>query len=48
MFLAAVGDIGLEYCFPIGIQLALDARPEIGLINNGSGVNIGFSARYQF
>lgn len=48
MFLAAVGDIGIEYCFPIGIQLALDARPEIGLINNGSGINIGFSVRYQF
>jgi hypothetical protein len=48
MFLSAVGDIGIEYCFPIGIQLALDARPEIGLINTGSGVNIGFSVRYQF
>lgn len=48
IYLSAVGDIGLEYCFPIGIQLSLDARPEIGLVNNGSGINIGFAVRYQF
>jgi hypothetical protein len=48
LYLAAAGDIGLEYCFPMGIQLALDARPEIGLFNNGTGINVGFSIRYQF
>ena len=48
LFLAAAGDIGIEYCFPIGIQLALDARPEIGLINHGSGIDVGFAIRYQF
>ena len=48
LFLAAAGDIGIEYCFPFGIQLALDARPEIGLINHGSGIDVGFAIRYQF
>ena len=48
LFLAAAGDVGIEYCFPAGIQIALDARPEIGLINHGSGMNIGFAVRYQF
>ncbi len=48
LFLTGSGDIGIEYCFPAGIQFALDARPEVGLINHGSGVNIGFAVRYQF
>lgn len=50
IFLAAAGDIGIEYSFPIGIQLGLDARPEIGLINHGDLFrnNIAFSIRYQF
>jgi hypothetical protein len=48
VFLAAAGDIGIEYQFPIGIQLALDARPEIGLINHGTAINVGFAVRYQF
>lgn len=50
IFLAVAGDIGLEYVFPIGIQIALDARPEIGLINHGDAFrnNIAFSVRYQF
>lgn len=50
IFLAAAGNIGIEYSFPIGIQLALDARPEIGLINRGDAFrnNIAFSVRYQF
>ena len=47
-FLAAAGDLGIEYVFPVGIQLALNARPEIGLINHGSGINVGFAVRYQF
>ena len=50
IFIAAAGDIGIEYAFPIGIQLGLDARPEIGLINHGDVFrnNIAFSVRYQF
>lgn len=50
VFLSVVGDIGIEYAFPVGIQLALDARPEIGLINHGNSynTNIAFSIRYQF
>ncbi len=48
LFLSAAGDVGMEYSFPSGIQLALDARPELGLINHGSGLNIGFAVRYQF
>ena len=48
IFLAAAGDVGVEYTFPLGIQLALNARPEIGLINHGTEINVGFSVRYQF
>ncbi len=48
LFLAAAGDVGIEYVFPIGIQLAIDARPKIGLINHGSGIDLGFAIRYQF
>jgi hypothetical protein len=48
IFLAAAGDVGVEYTFPMGIQLALNARPEIGLINHRTDINIGFSVRYQF
>ncbi len=48
LFLAAAGDIGIEYIFPVKIQLALNARPELGLINHGSGFNVGFAVRYQF
>lgn len=48
IFLAAAGDVGIEYCFPVSIQLALNARPEIGLINHGTNINIGFAIRYQF
>ena len=48
LFLAAVGVIGIEYLFPIGIQVAIDARPEIGLINHGTVINVGLAVRYQF
>jgi hypothetical protein len=48
VFMAAAGDVGIEYLFPIGIQLALDARPEIGLINHGTAINVGFAVRYLF
>jgi hypothetical protein len=49
-FLAAAGDIGIEYAFPVGIQLSLDARPAINLINSGDSFNsnIAFGIRYQF
>lgn len=48
LFLAAAGTIGIEYNFPFKLQLSLDARPEIGLINCGTGIDVGFSARYLF
>jgi len=50
VFLVAAGDIGIEYVFPVGIQLSLDFRPEFGLINHGDSYrnNIAFSVRYQF
>jgi hypothetical protein len=50
IYLAAAGDVGIEYAFPIGIQLGLDLRPELGLINHGDTFrsNIAFSVRYRF
>ena len=50
LFLAAAGDIGIEYVFPIRIQLSLDFRPTINLINRGDSYNsnIAFGIRYQF
>lgn len=47
-FLVAAGDVGIEYIFPVGIQLALNARPEIGLVNHGTTFNVGIAVRYQF
>ncbi len=49
-FLAAAGQIGIEYAFPIGIQLSLDFRPAINLINSGDSYNnnIALGIRYQF
>ncbi len=50
LFLAAAGDIGVEYVFPVGIQLSLDFRPAINLVNSGNSYNnsIAFGIRYQF
>jgi hypothetical protein len=50
VFLSAAGNVGVEYTFPIGIQISLDARPELGLINHGDAFqdNIAFSVRYRF
>ena len=48
IFLSAAGDVGIEYSFPARIQVALNARPEIGLFNYGTGLNIGLAVRYQF
>jgi hypothetical protein len=48
--LAAAGNVGIEYTFPVRIQLGLDFRPEINLINheNAFGNSIGLSIRYKF
>ena len=50
VLLGIVGNVGIEYSFPVGIQLGLDYRPEIGLINhdNAFGNNIALSVRYRF
>ncbi len=51
MYLGAALNGGIEYFFSeIPIQLALDLRPELGLINNYSngGLNIGLAVRYRF
>lgn len=50
VYISVAGTAGIEYSFPIGIQLGLDARPEIGLINRGDAYHntIAFSVRYQF
>ena len=50
VLLAAVGNVGIEYTFPVGIQLSLDYRPELGLINHGNafGNNVALSVRYRF
>jgi hypothetical protein len=50
IFLSVAGDVGIEYSFPVGIQVSLDARPEIGLINHGDAFvnNVAFSVRYRF
>lgn len=49
-FLAAVGDVGVEYAWPFGLQLGLDMRPELGLVNHGDNfnLNLGLGVRYQF
>jgi len=50
VFLAAAGDIGIEYSFPIGIQLSIDLRPAINLVNSGDtfNSNVGIGIRYKF
>lgn len=50
LFLGAAGDVGIEYVFPVGIQLSLDARPAFNIINSGDPYNSNFalSIRYQF
>ena len=50
VLLAAAGDVGIEYTFPVGIQLGLDYRPELGLVNHGNafGNNVALSVRYRF
>ena len=48
VFLCAAGDAGIEYTFPAGIKFGLNARPELGLFNQGIGVNVGLSVSYCF
>lgn len=48
LFLDADGQIGIEYNFNIPIQISLDARPEIGLINDDFDFGYGFGVRYTF
>lgn len=45
-----VGIIGLEYNFNIPLQLSLDFRPEIGIVNAYRSFNAGFGLgiRYRF
>ena len=40
--------LGIEYVFPIPLQLSLDLRPEIGLINDDFDMGFGFGVRYVF
>lgn len=47
-FLDFDGDLGIEYNFPIPIQLSLDLRPEFGLINDDFDMGFGLGIRYTF
>lgn len=47
-FLDADGQLGIEYYFPIPIQVSLDLRPEFGLINDDFDFGYGFGIRYTF
>lgn len=42
--------VGIEYHFDFPLQLSLDTRPEIGIINGSSGINleIALGVRYKF
>lgn len=48
MFLSANGQLGIEYNFPIPLQISLDARPEFGLINDDFDFGYGLGVRYTF
>jgi hypothetical protein len=52
VFVAAIGDIGIEYHFKeIPIQLSIDAKPEFIFNNykkNDFGVSVGLGIRYKF
>ncbi len=51
-FLGAAGQIGIEYAFEFPLQLSLDYRPTIYVINGWNGQSVGgsvaLSVRYQF
>ena len=50
IYLAIPGVIGVEYAFPFGLQLALDLRPELGMVNTGDALDLdmGLCVRYRF
>lgn len=49
-FVNAAVNVGIEYNFNFPLQLSLDVKPELGLINgsNGLGIDLAFGARYKF
>ncbi|MDO6736453.1 hypothetical protein [Wenyingzhuangia sp. 2_MG-2023] len=49
-FVNLAGDVGIEYNFEIPLQLSLDTRPEIGIINGDSDLSleIALGVRYKF
>ncbi|WP_010134279.1 hypothetical protein [Ochrovirga pacifica] len=49
-FVNAAGNVGIEYHFNIPLQLSLDTRPEIGIINGDSDLSleIALGIRYKF
>ncbi len=50
-FLNAAGDIGIEYLFDFPLQLSLDFRPEIGILNDFDDsleFDIALGIRYTF
>jgi hypothetical protein len=48
IFMDADALLGIEYNFPIPLQLSLDLRPEIGLINDDFDMGFGLGVRYVF
>ncbi|MDB4297452.1 hypothetical protein N9901_01720 [Flavobacteriaceae bacterium] len=49
-FVNAAGTVGIEYKFDFPLQLSLDARPEIGILNGDSdlGLDLALGVRYVF
>ncbi|NJB82081.1 hypothetical protein [Wenyingzhuangia aestuarii] len=49
-FINAAGTVGIEYNFEFPLQLSLDTRPELGIINgnNDLSLEIALGARYKF
>ena len=51
LFVNADGNIGIEYNFRVPILIALDFRPEIGIVgdyNKDTDIDLALSVRYQF
>ncbi|MBC8046155.1 MAG: hypothetical protein H7Y00_05120 [Fimbriimonadaceae bacterium] len=51
IFLNIAGQVGIEYTFEIPLQVSLDLRPELGLVNgytNGIDAGVGLGVRYTF
>ncbi|NIJ43759.1 hypothetical protein FHR24_000198 [Wenyingzhuangia heitensis] len=49
-FVNAAGNVGIEYNFEFPLQLSLDTRPEIGIINGDSDLSleVALGVRYKF